>query len=342
MITGMDRLLAAVNGKKSDRVPVFCNLFDQGALELGVSLEEYYKRGELVAEAQIKMQARYGYDNVWSLFYVGKEAELMGCKEILFAKDGPPNVKDFVIKEFKDIETLVIPEDLTLHPAFEEQAKCLKILKRELGGKYPICAYLTGSMTLPVLLMGMEKWMELLFWGPPELKNLLLEKTSDFFRKEIAAFRKLGADILLYSNPFGSMDVIPEPFFHQESMTWMKRDLEPGGMAGVVYYCGMARLNGAIPSVIKELGIGTYYLSPFDDLKEGIELVGPQRLSCGVINDIPLIDWSKEEIRSEVKRMMEIGRRTPRFLFGTGVMPLYIPQENILTMLEAAYEYGKF
>jgi uroporphyrinogen decarboxylase len=118
MITGMERLVAAMNGEKSDRIPVFCNLLDQGAKELGIStLKEYYSNGEYVAEAQLKMREKYGYDNVWSLFYVGKEAELLGCQKIIYATDGPPNVEHFVIQSDADIEKLQVPEDITSHPA---------------------------------------------------------------------------------------------------------------------------------------------------------------------------------------------------------------------------------
>jgi hypothetical protein len=41
-----------------------------------------------------------------------------------------------------------------------------------------------------------------------------------------------------------------------------------------------------------------------------------------------------------VKRMMEAGRPGGKFLFGTGVMPYGIPEENIRVMLDAAYEFG--
>ena len=110
MITGMDRLVAAIKGERSDRIPVFCNLIDQGAREMGMSPRKYFANGEYVAEAQLRMQARYGHDNVWSLFYVGKEAELLGCRKILYVKDGPPNVEEFVIKSYDDIHKLVVPE----------------------------------------------------------------------------------------------------------------------------------------------------------------------------------------------------------------------------------------
>src|SRR3989339_589442 len=118
MANSMERLVAALQGKPSDRIPVFCNLLDQGAKELGISLEEYYTNGALVAEAQLQMRERYGHDNVWSLFYVGKEAELLGCKKIRYAKDGPPNVEDYVIKSYADIDKLIVPKDITTHPAF--------------------------------------------------------------------------------------------------------------------------------------------------------------------------------------------------------------------------------
>ncbi len=340
MITGMDRLNAAVNGTTSDRIPVFCNLIDQGAKELGMPLKQYFSKGEYVAEAQLRMREKYGYDNVWSLFYVGREAEMLGCRKIIYAAEGSPNVGEMILKNYDDIHKLQVPDDLTGHPAFQEPLKCLKMLREEVGGRYPICAYITASMTLPAMLIGMEKWMELFLFGPAEVRDESLTKCSDFFRKEIEAYRTAGADILVYANAFGSTDFIPMNLFRERSLYWMKKDLEPGGTSGVVYYCGGARMNPVIDQVIEELGIKTFYLSPLDDLAEGKKIINGRALTCGVINDIKLIDWSKEEIRTEVKRMLATGMPGGKFLFGTLVMPYAIPEENIRTMLEEVYETG--
>ncbi|CAG0954706.1 partial uroporphyrinogen decarboxylase, partial [Anaerolineae bacterium] len=273
MITGMDRLVAAINGSTCDRIPVFCNLLDQGAIELGISLEEYYTYGDYVAEAQIRMREKYGHDNVWSLFYVGKEAELLGCKKIMFAKDGPPNVEDFVIKTYDDIHKLEIPDDVSAHPAFEEGLKCLRILRKQVGGTYPICAYITASMALPALLMGMDKWMELLFMGPVAVRDELLNKCHDFFAKEMLAYRQASADVLIYSNPFGSTDLVPVKYFMEHALPWIEKDIRAVGTQGVVYYCGMARFNKVIDIVLERTGIGVYYLSPLDDLGQGIKII---------------------------------------------------------------------
>lgn len=342
MITGMDRLIAAINGNPCDRIPVFCNMSDQGAKEMGITPQEYYSKGEYVAEAQLRMREKYGHDNLWSLFYVGKEAELLGCKEIVFALDGPPNVKSMILQTYDDIHRLQIPDDISSHPAFQEELKCLRILKSEAGGKYPICAYLTASMTLPAILMGMGKWMELLLMGPVEVRDELLTKCSEFFRKEIEAYRNAGADIFVYANPFGSTDFIPMKLIKELSLNWMEKDLQPGGTQGVVYYCGGARMNSVIEMVRERTGIGTYYLSPMDDIAEGKKIIAGRALCAGVINDIKLIDWSKEEIRNEVKRMIEAGMPGGKFFFGTLVMPYAIPEQNIRAMLEAAYEFGTY
>lgn len=40
--------------------------------------------------------------------------------------------------------------------------------------------------------------------------------------------------------------------------------------------------------------------------------------------------------------MIDAGMSGRKFLFGTGVMPYYIPAENIQTMLDAVYEFGSW
>lgn len=340
-MTPLEILVAAATGQPAPRIPVFCNLLDQGARELGMSTKDYFCNGEHVAEAQLRMLRRYGHDNVWCLHYVGKEAELLGCREILFADDGAPNVADYVIKSWDDIATFEIPADITQHPAWQSVADCLAQLRSEVGATHPICAYLTASTTLPAILMGMDKWMELFLLGPVDLRDELLRKCSDFFRQQIAALRAAGANVLVYSTPFGSPYFVGRDKVNKIVLPWMQRDLQPGGTAGVVYYCGMAPFNDVIDLVFDELDITTHYISPLDDLAEAKRLINTRGLICGVIDDIKMISWTEQQTRAEVKRIIDIGKPGGHFLFGTGVMPMAIPETNIRAMLDAAFEYGR-
>jgi uroporphyrinogen decarboxylase len=341
-MTPLEITVAAVNGTPAPRIPVYCNFLEHGPRALGMTQQAYYANGEHVATGQLKLRELYGQDNVWSLFYVGKEAELLGCNEILFSEDGAPNVADYVIKNYDDVAKLEVPDDLTAHPAWAETAKCLKILTDEVGATHPVCAYLTASTTLPALLMGMDKWMELLLTGPADVRDELLRKCSDFYQKEVAAYRAAGANVLVYSTPFGSTSFVGMKRFKEFSMPWMQRDLAPGGVGSIVYYCGMAPFNSVIQQVMDELKIGVYYISPLADLAEAKAIIGTKALTCGVIDDIKMIGWTPEQTRAEVKRMCEIGMVDEHFLFGTGVMPLGVPEANIRAMLDAAFEYGSY
>lgn len=340
-MTPLQILTAAVNGSEAPRIPIFCNLLDQGARELGLHTKDYFASGANVAEAQLRMLKRYGYDSAWSLHYVGKEAELLGCNEILFADDGPPNVADFVIKRLDDISRFEVPADITLHPGWQSIAECLSILRAEVGATHPICAYITASTTLPAVLMGMDKWMELFLLGPYDLRDELLRKCSDFVQQHIAALRAAGANVLVYSTPFGSPYFINKKMIEKIVMPWMQRDLKPGGVNGVVYYCGMAPFNGVIDMVFDELNIQAHYISPLADLAEAKRLINTRGLTCGVIDDIRMIRWSTSETRAEVQRIIEIGKPGGHFLFSTGLMPMAIPEANFRAMLKAAFEFGQ-
>lgn len=333
-------LAAAIAGEPAPRIPVFCNLLDHGAGLLGMRAKDYFADGAAVAEAQLRLLKLYGHDNVWSLHYVGKEAELLGCREILFADDGVPNVADFVIKNLDDIAKFEVPADITLLPAWQSMADCLRILRAEVGGTHPICAYVTASTTLPAILMGMDKWLELFLLGPFDLRDELLDKCSAFFRQEIAALRAAGANVLVYSTPFGSPAFVSRKQIENLVLPWMKRDLADG-VENVVYYCGMAPFNDVIDWVFDELDIRTHYISPLADLAEAKRLIGARGLTCGVIDDIKMIHWTPEQTRAEVKRILDIGKPGGHFLFGNGVMPLAVPEANIRAMVDAAFEYGR-
>lgn len=342
MTTGFERFGCLARGVLPDRVPVLCNLLEQGANELGMSIKDYYSKGEFVAEGQLLMRKKYGYDGLWGFFYMGHEVQLLGCENIIYSEIGPPNVGHMAIKDHKDIETFEIPGDLRNIPAFGELETCLRLLKREDGGKYPILSPVISSFTLPSLLMGTEKWMELILLGPTALRDELLEKCSDFCINHINVLREIGADFIPYASALASMDMIDPDQFENLALPWIKRDIKGAGNQGIVYFNGGGRINPTIDILIRETGISIFYINPMDDVREAKEIIAGRGISTGIINDIKLLDWSKEEIESEVKRIMDEGAPGGGFIFGTLVMPYLIPEEKIRMMLDAAYEYGTY
>jgi uroporphyrinogen decarboxylase len=342
MMSGMDRFAALMTGQTPDRVPIACNLVDQGAKEIGVSLKEYYSRGDLVAEGQLRMREKYGYDTLMGMFYSALEAEVFGCRNIIYAEDGPPNVGHLVIASDDDIAKLRLPDDLNDNPRFREMTACIGILKREAAGRWPVLGVVTASFTLPAMLMGIGPWMNLFLSGKPQLRDRLLEICSQFCSRQIIALREAGADLIVYVNPVASATFITTPLFRELALPWIIKDLDKPGPQGVIFFNGGGKINPILADLKQHTGLGAFYLNPFDDIAEARRALGPQALVAGAINDIKLIDWSPREIDQEVSRLMRAGKQAGGFIFGTLLMPLGIPEPNIRALVDAAVRHGSY
>lgn len=340
MTTPMGRVGTLLTGGRPDRVPIACNLLDQGARELGVSIKEYYSRGELVAEGQLRLREKFGYDTLMGMFYSALEAEVLGCRNIVYADDGPPNVGQLVINSPRDIEKLCLPEDLEDHPRFRELSCCLGILKGESAGRWPVLGVVTASFSLPAMLMGIGPWMELFLCGDPVLRERLLELCSQFCSRQMAALREAGADLIIYVNPVASATFITTQKFRELALPWVARDLAVSGPQGVIFFNGGGRINPILADLKQHTGIGAYYLNPFDDIAEARAILGPQAVIAGTINDIRLIHWTPREIDCEVERIMRAGKGGGGFIFGTLLMPFGIPERNIHALMDSAIRHG--
>ena len=342
MSSGMELFGALLAGQLPARVPIVCNVVDQGARELGVSLRDYYASGERVAEGQLRLREKYGHDTLMGYFYSALDAELLGCRNIIYAEDGPPNVGQLVVSDMDDIERLQVLEDPREHPRFQELATCISILKREAAGRYPVLAPVTASFSLPAMLMGIEGWISLFLSGDPVRREQLLAKCSLFCSRQIAALREAGADLIVYVNPVASANFLTLPRFRERALPWIARDMGPAGPAGVVYFNGGGRINPMLDDIASATGIGAYYLNPYDDIVEAKQMLAGRGLVAGAINDIRLIDWSVDEIERQVEKIMTAGKAGGGFLFGTLLMPLAIPEASIRAMMAAALRYGEY
>lgn len=342
MTTGMERFGALMTGATPDRVPIVCNLLDQGARELGVALKHYYSSGDLVAEGQLRIREKYGYDTLLGMFYSALEAEVLGCRNIIYADDGPPNVGHLAIRTPEHIRELHIPDDLNDHPRFRQLSTCIRVLKKESQGRWPVLGVVTASFSLPAMLMGIGQWLDLFLNGDILLRDRLLELCSQFCSRQITALREAGADLIVYVNPVASATFITPAKFRELALPWVIRDLEAPGPEGVVFFNGGGKINPILADLKEHTGIGAYYLNPFDDITEARTILGQGPLIAAAINDIRLIDWSPQEIDREVERIMQAGKQAGGFIFGTLLMPFRIPEPNIRALVDAAIRHGSY
>ena len=339
-MTSMERFSQLAAGKIPDRVPVICNLLDQGAALLGMSIKEYYSKGKNVARGQLLLQEKFGYDSLDALFYVGLEAEVLGAN-IIFSEYGYPNVGKPIVKDYEDIESLTIPGSLESNPRFSELLECVRILKKESMGRVPVACAVTASFSLPSILMGIEKWLPFFLEERYGMEKLL-EKCSQYCVKQFKALKNAGADFVLYTNPIASTTFINRYQFRKLALPWVKRDIEAISDPSTIYFSGGGTIVPLIDDIMSETGLTSFYLCPDDSISEAKKLVNGRGIVIGAYNDIQLLNGSPESIDNQVKEIMEAGKPGGGFAFATLMMPLKIPEANIRAMLNAAFRYGDY
>ena len=338
----MELFGALLSGTVPSRVPLSINLLDQGAVELQMTTEQYYSRAEHVVQGQTALQKKFKGDVLWGTHYIARQAEMLGSKRTVYPACGAPNVGRLVIQSYRDIESLRIPDDLEDHPAMAVQLDTIKRLVEYAGGEIPVFAFQTGTFTLPIILMGIDAWFELLLTGPADLVEELLTKCSELSVKTFNAYKNAGAAMMVYANPGMSTDFFPIELLKEKALRLLVTDVEQMGTAQLVYFCGGNRIGPVLPMILESTDIGAFYLHPEDDVAEAKKTVAGRALIAGAVNDILLARWTPAQIHQEVKRIMEQGAPGGGFIFGTLMMPCSIPAQNIHTLVEAAHRYGAY
>lgn len=342
MTTGSERFAALMTGSMPDRVPQICNLCEHGARMLGMSIKEYYSSPEHVAEGQLRLRERFGYDTLLGFYHVAKEAEMLGCRRLIYADDGPPNVGHLVLDCNERIKTFTIPDNLGDNRHCWDVTRCIRLLKAEARGRYPVLAALTASFSLPPILIGMERWLNLLFNGPEHLCRELLEKCSLFCRRYLAALREAGADLIAYVNPVASATFLSDRQFVELALPWVKRDFADVRTNDIVYFNGGGRIGPQIARLAETVSFAAYYLSPQDDIRQAKADVAGKALIVGTVNDVRLLEWDAAAIDREVARIMAEGAPGGGFAFGTLLTSCLVADEKIDLLLQSASRHGSY
>jgi len=192
-MTSLERTMAVLDHQIPDRVPVALHNFLMAARMVGADFREVLRSGEMLAEAQLAAWREFGHDVIMHENGVCAEAEALGC-EILYSRDGPPHVREPILKSIDDVAKLRIPDPEKTFP-LNELLTATRILVKETQGRVFIMGRADqGPVALALALCGPENF--LLAAGDRKLRPKVLELLSLTSHMNVAfgqAQRRAGA-----------------------------------------------------------------------------------------------------------------------------------------------------
>jgi uroporphyrinogen decarboxylase len=338
-MTSAQRLGTAMSHREPDRVPFLLPSVLQGAREVGLSIQDYFKRPELVAEGQWRIRKKFGHDALVGFMYGAVEVEAWGG-EVIFRDDGPPNSGEPFLKHPSDIEHL--------HPPTIKDSSCLlkvlrliRLLKEKAGTDVPVLGSVISPFSLPVMQMGFENYLVLLHEHPKRVEQLM-RLNEEFCVAWANAQLDAGAGAIAYADPVSSPSIIPREMYLKTGFLVARRTIARIRGAVATSFAS-ARCLPIINDVVLTGSIGVG-VSAMEDLAEVKDACRGKLTVMGNLNAIEMRRWTAAEAQAKVREAIAKAGVGGGFVLtdNHGEIPWQVPDDVLFAIADAVREWGQY
>ncbi len=338
-MTSLQRVLTTLGHQEPDRVPFFLHVTMHGAKELGLSIKEYFSKAENVVEGQLRLRDKYRHDCINNFFYASLEVEAWGG-EVIYCDDGPPNSGEPFIRRFQDIKKLEPPQ-IEKTPYLSKVLKSAQMFKEKIGDDAPIIGVAMSPFSLPVMQMGFDKYIELIY-ERPDLFEHLMKINEEFCVQWANAQLKAGATAICYFDPVSSTTISTKEMYLKTGFEVAKRTI--------------ARIKGptathmasgrCLPIIgnIAQTGTAIIGVSTEENLEE-LKAACQNKLSVlGNLNGIEMRRWSPRQAEEEVRKAISQAAIGGGFILSDnhGEIPWQVPEEVLMAISKAIHKWGQY
>lgn len=334
-MTSMERVLCALSHKTPDRIPLMLLLSMYGAKELNMSIKEYFSSADNIVNAQLKMKEKYNNDCIYTFFYAPIEVEAYGG-EVIFYEDGPPNSGIPFIKNAEQIDSLEVPS-IEGSPCLKKVLEATEKLKSKVGDTVPIIGVVMSPFSVPVMQMGFENYLKLLYFDRARF-DVLMEKNMEFCINWANAQIQAGATAICYFDPLASPNIIDRKTYLETGHIVAKKTIEKiNGPTATHLASGIALpvIEDLIETKTTIVGVG-----PSDDIALLKEKAGDRLTFLGNLNGIDMVNWNNEDAEKYVKKLIASVGDNGGFIISDshGEIPWQVTEEVLLAISKTVGE----
>ncbi|MBN1199473.1 MAG: uroporphyrinogen decarboxylase family protein [Bacteroidales bacterium] len=338
-MTSMERVLATLGHQEPDRVPVFLLLSLHGAKELGISIQDYFSKAEHVVEGQMRLREKYQNDCIDAFFHAPIEIEAWGG-EVIFSDDGPPNSGTPFIRDIQEIKFLKVPK-VSESEGLQRVCDAISRFKSRIGNEVPIVGVAMSPFSLPVMQMGFDKYLDLMYLHPEEF-HLLMHLNEQFCVEWSNAQLAAGATAICYFDPVSSPTIIPREKYLETGYLIAKSTISKIKGPTATHFAS-GRCLGILEDVATT-GTAIAGVSALEDLAKLKEKAQGKITLLGNLNGIEMRTWTPEKAEQKVKEAIFKAGRGGGFILSDnhGEIPFQVEDEILMAISDAARKWGEY
>lgn len=338
-MNSFERVMTAISHKEPDRVPLFLLLSMYGAKELQIPIKEYFSKAENVLEAQLRMMKKYKNDCIYTFFYAPIEIEAYGG-EVIFSEDGPPNSGEPFLKSFDDIKNFEVPK-ISDCKCLQRVIEATRLIKNQVGNETPIIGVAMSPYSIPIMQIGFEKYLELLYFKR-DYFDILMKKNEEFCVAWSNAQLEAGATAICYFDPLASPNVIEKELYLKTGYNVAKRTISRiKGPTATHLASGIA-----LPVLEDIISTGSLVVgfSGNDDLDK-IKRASQNKICLlGNFNAVEMVDWNYKKVEDKIKNIISKAGMGGGLILSDnhGEIPFQISEDVLLAISESVQRYGTY
>jgi MtaA/CmuA family methyltransferase len=332
-MNGYERLLAVLEGRPADCLPLMPITMMFAADQLGVPYGKYATDHRTMVEAQIVTAERFDFDYVSCISDPAREAADCGA-EIHYFDDQPPAVDETRsrLADKAALGGLKVPDPLG-GGRMHDRVQAAALFKERVGGQKLIEGWIEGPCAEAADLRGINRLMTDFFDDPAFVRDLfdfVLEMELRFAKAQVAA----GVDLMGIGDAAASL-VGPQIY---EEFVWpyeqrMVAAVQAMGVKVRLHICGNTR---RILGGMGRLGCEIVDLDWMVPLSQARAEMGPKQVLAGNLDPVKALRNSTPEAIAAA--LAECHRQAgPQYIVAAGCeVPRDTPAANVLALRDYA------
>lgn len=353
-MTPPQRMLAVLNRKKPDRVPVVPFIQAYAARVAGMSLGEFWSDGDRYFDANLISMRLHGYEQSPLYGYAACGPWEFGGKIKMPGNNGDtaPAVIDHPVKTLEDIDRLKVPD-------FEKELPGAYAVADQTAERCVALGMPAGFQVGSVFSAAAQvaETTQFLTWvmSNPDAVHQLMEKVSDMFIKALCYFAdKYGAENCMpfQAGPMEANGMISpvqfETMVYPYNLKVNQKIRELDIQTVLMHPCGNQNLN--IPYYVQMRqacdwhGRYIWIFGPETPIANQMKAFGEKDIICGNVDTLAIIEKPYDEIVELCKSVIETGKSNPGgFILAPGCeFPADAAPIKVMAFMDAAEQFGRY
>jgi MtaA/CmuA family methyltransferase len=332
-MTGRERVLAMIDGRPVDRLPLMPITMMFAADLAGVSYRSYATDHRVLAGAQVRVAEAFGFDYVSVISDPAREATDLGAA-VEFFEDQPPAIVESraLLEDKARLKSLRLP-DLSAPGRMRDRIEGVALLKERTGGEPLVEGWVEGPCAMASDLRGVNTLMLDYHDDPGFVRDLfefVVAMETEFARAQVEA----GADIIGVGDAAASLigPRLYDEFVFPYEQTLVAA-IRAMGARVRLHICGNTR---RILKGMGALGVDIVDLDFPAPMTEGRAAMGSDQTLLGNIDPVRVLkDGTPEGVTKAIDACWQAAG--PRYIVGAGCeVPRGTPPANLRALTEFA------